>query len=79
MRSVRTDSLYGTDHPRRLASVNAVRESLRQGATQIKLMAGGGISSEYDPIDTVLAPQVIGREDEVGVGCILRWQEPSAC
>ncbi|RMF99357.1 MAG: amidohydrolase family protein [Gammaproteobacteria bacterium] len=31
----------------------AVRESLRQGAAQIKLMAGGGISSDYDPIDTV--------------------------
>jgi imidazolonepropionase-like amidohydrolase len=30
----------------------AVRESLRQGATSIKLMAGGGISSAYDPIDT---------------------------
>jgi len=31
----------------------AVRESLRQGATAIKVMAGGGISSDYDPIDTV--------------------------
>jgi imidazolonepropionase-like amidohydrolase len=31
----------------------AVRESLRLGAVQIKVMAGGGISSEYDPIDTV--------------------------
>ncbi len=31
----------------------AVRESLRMGAVQIKVMAGGGISSEYDPIDTV--------------------------
>lgn len=30
----------------------AVRESLRQGATAIKMMAGGGISSQYDPIDT---------------------------
>ncbi len=30
----------------------AVRESLRQGATAIKVMAGGGISSDYDPIDT---------------------------
>jgi imidazolonepropionase-like amidohydrolase len=30
----------------------AVRESLRQGAVQIKVMAGGGISSPYDPIDT---------------------------
>ncbi len=27
----------------------AVRESLRQGAVQIKVMAGGGISSDYDP------------------------------
>lgn len=27
------------------------REQLRQGATQIKLMAGGGVSSNYDPID----------------------------
>jgi len=30
----------------------AVRESLRHGATTIKVMAGGGISSQYDPIDT---------------------------
>jgi len=28
-----------------------VREQLRQGASQIKLMAGGGVSSHYDPID----------------------------
>jgi len=27
------------------------REQLRQGATQIKLMAGGGVSSNYDPLD----------------------------
>ena len=31
----------------------AVREQLRLGATQIKLAAGGGISSEFDPIDSV--------------------------
>ena len=31
----------------------AVREALRQGAVQIKLMAGGGVSTEYDPLDTV--------------------------
>jgi imidazolonepropionase-like amidohydrolase len=29
------------------------REQLRQGATQIKLMAGGGVSSDYDPLDVV--------------------------
>lgn len=27
------------------------REQLRNGATQIKLMAGGGVSSNYDPLD----------------------------
>lgn len=31
--------------------LTAVRENLRQGASQIKLMAGGGTSSAYDPID----------------------------
>lgn len=29
----------------------ATRENLRFGASQIKLMAGGGTSSEYDPVD----------------------------
>jgi imidazolonepropionase-like amidohydrolase len=27
------------------------REQLRQGASQIKVMAGGGVSSNYDPLD----------------------------
>lgn len=31
----------------------AVREQLKGGASQIKLMAGGGVSSLYDPIDTL--------------------------
>ncbi|MFN3950982.1 MAG: amidohydrolase family protein [Thermaurantimonas sp.] len=31
--------------------LTAVRENLRNGAALIKLMAGGGTSSEYDPID----------------------------
>ena len=31
----------------------ATRENLRLGATQLKIMAGGGISSAFDPIDTV--------------------------
>src|SRR5690606_5814418 len=29
-----------------------VREQLMLGASQIKLMAGGGVTSHYDPIDT---------------------------
>ena len=28
----------------------AVREQLRQGASQIKLMGGGGVASPYDPL-----------------------------
>jgi len=31
--------------------LTAVRENLRRGASQIKLMAGGGVSSDYDPLD----------------------------
>lgn len=31
--------------------LTATRENLRFGASQVKLMAGGGTSSEYDPID----------------------------
>ncbi len=31
--------------------LTATRENLRFGASQIKLMAGGGTSSEYDPLD----------------------------
>ncbi len=31
--------------------LTAVRENLRGGASQIKLMAGGGTSSAYDPVD----------------------------
>jgi imidazolonepropionase-like amidohydrolase len=30
--------------------LRAVRYNLRKGATQIKLMAGGGVSSEFDPL-----------------------------
>jgi len=29
------------------------REQLRQGASQIKLMAGGGVNSPYNPIESV--------------------------
>jgi imidazolonepropionase-like amidohydrolase len=32
--------------------LNATRENLRYGASQIKLMAGGGAATAYDPLDT---------------------------
>lgn len=31
----------------------AVRENLKTGATQIKIMGGGGVASDYDPIHTL--------------------------
>ncbi|MBT8078212.1 MAG: amidohydrolase family protein [Gammaproteobacteria bacterium] len=31
----------------------AVRENLRNGATQVKLMGSGGVGSDFDPIDSV--------------------------
>ncbi|MCC5951976.1 MAG: amidohydrolase family protein [Acidimicrobiia bacterium] len=39
------------DGPDRVTA--AVREQLKQGASQVKLMAGGGVSSLYDGLDTV--------------------------
>jgi len=33
------------------AVMTAVRRNLRMGATQIKIAAGGGVSSNYDPLD----------------------------
>lgn len=42
---------YIADGPAEM--LRAVREQLFLGASQIKLMAGGGISSRYDPLDTV--------------------------
>lgn len=35
------------------ATLAAVRENLRWGATQIKIMGGGGVASDYDPIHTL--------------------------
>ncbi len=34
-------------------TLRAVRENLRLGATQIKIMGGGGVASQYDPIHTL--------------------------
>ncbi len=47
-----------------------VRENLMQGATQIKVMAGGGVASTYDPIDTV---QYSREELEAAVGAAANW------
>lgn len=46
------------------------REQLRQGASQLKLMAGGGVSSHYDPLD---ATQYTERELRAGVEAASAW------
>ena len=47
-----------------------VRENLMQGATQIKLMAGGGVTSSYDPIHTV---QFTDEEFQAAVEATEAW------
>jgi len=46
------------------------REQLRQGATQIKLMAGGGVSSDYDPLDVT---QYTPEELKAAVSAAENW------
>lgn len=46
------------------------REQLRQGATQLKLMAGGGVSSSYDPIDVA---QYTAEEMRAAVQAAENW------
>lgn len=48
----------------------ATRLNLRNGATQIKIMAGGGGSSRFDPIDTT---QFSLEEVQAVVGCAEDW------
>jgi imidazolonepropionase-like amidohydrolase len=47
-----------------------VRENLRQGASQIKMMAGGGISSNHDAIDVT---QYTQNELHAGVEAASAW------
>ncbi len=50
--------------------LTAVRENLRFGASQIKLMAGGGTSSAYDPVDVT---QYTLDEMKAGVEAAEDW------
>ncbi|MBN8711826.1 MAG: amidohydrolase family protein [Verrucomicrobia bacterium] len=47
-----------------------VREQLMLGATQIKLMAGGGVTSSYDPLDSL---QYTDKELRAGVAASSDW------
>lgn len=46
------------------------REQLRNGATQIKLMAGGGVASNYDPLDVA---QYTEEEFKAAVSAAENW------
>lgn len=50
--------------------LTATRENLRFGASQIKLMAGGGSSSDYDPIDVT---QYLPEELSAAVAAAEDW------
>jgi imidazolonepropionase-like amidohydrolase len=46
------------------------RENLRQGASQIKMMAGGGVASNYDPLDVT---QYTQEEFHAGAAAAASW------
>lgn len=48
----------------------AVRENLRNGATQVKLMGSGGVGSDYDPIDSV---QFTPEEIRAATAAVADW------
>lgn len=50
--------------------LKASRENLRKGATQLKVMAGGGIDSEFDPIHSI---QFTSEELEAAVQAAADW------
>ncbi len=50
--------------------LKATRENLKNGASQIKVMAGGGISSEFDPIHSI---QYTSEELEAAVKAAADW------
>lgn len=50
--------------------LKAARENLRHGATQLKVMAGGGIASDFDPIHSV---QFTTEELEAAVQAATDW------
>ncbi|TMM56263.1 amidohydrolase family protein [Maribacter algarum] len=50
--------------------LKASRENLRKGATQLKVMAGGGIASDFDPIHSV---QFTTEELEAAVQAAADW------
>lgn len=50
--------------------LRAVREQLMQGASQIKMMAGGGVASAYDPLDVT---QYTEAELRAGVEAAENW------
>jgi imidazolonepropionase-like amidohydrolase len=50
--------------------LRGAREVLRRGASQVKMMAGGGIASDYDPLDVT---QYTERELRAGVDAAENW------
>jgi imidazolonepropionase-like amidohydrolase len=61
---------YGAIADGEEAVLTAVREQLRGGASQIKVAAGGGISSAYDPIDSI---QYLEAELRAAVRAAADW------
>lgn len=54
----------------------AVRENLRRGATQIKIMVSGGVTSEFDPLHSV---QYLADEVQMAVATAAQWETYVTC
>jgi imidazolonepropionase-like amidohydrolase len=52
------------------AVLRATREQLMKGASQIKIVAGGGVSSNFDPLDVT---QFLAEEVEAAVAAAADW------
>ena len=64
-----TDVSFIADGPDAIRA--AVRENLRRGATQIKIMGSGGVTSEFDPLHSV---QYQPDEIQMAVRTAAQWE-----
>ncbi|WP_170365931.1 metal-dependent hydrolase family protein [Ruegeria arenilitoris] len=71
---VDTDMSFIADGPEQIRM--AVRENLRRGATQIKVMVSGGVTSEFDPLHSL---QYQAEEIQMAVKTAEQWGTYVTC
>jgi len=51
--------------------LDAVRFNLKRGASQIKLLMGGGVASTYDPLDVITKDKIMCKETIDATGYVV--------